>query len=224
MRMSWLDLCFLNWPVNAAQLAATLPRGVTLDTFEGQAWLSVVPFRMEHVAPRFVPDIPGLSAFPELNLRTYVVVNGIPGVWFYSLDAAQPLAVRLARQFFYLPYFDAQIWLDRQGDVISYASQRTHRGQPAAAFAAAYKPTGPVFQAQSGTLEDWLTNRLALYSANSRHIYRGRIIHQPWPLQRAEAEIAINTLTDALGIELVGAPLALYSERLDVLAWLLERA
>lgn len=224
MRMSWLDLCFLNWPVDAAKLAATLPQGVTLDTFAGQAWLSVVPFRMEHVAPRFLPDIAGLSAFPELNLRTYVRVGGVSGVWFYSLDAAQPLAVRLARQFFYLPYFDAQMWLDRQGEVVRYASQRTHKGEPAAAFAGAYRPRGPVFQARAGTLEDWLTNRLALYSANGSRVYRGRIHHAPWPLQRAEAEIAINTLTDALGIELVGEPLALYSHRLDVVAWLLERA
>ena len=224
MRMSWLDLCFLNWPVPAHQIARTLPSGMKVDTFHGQAWLSVVPFRMAGVAPRFTPDIPGLSAFPELNLRTYVVVNGIPGVWFYSLDAAQPQAVRLARQFFHLPYFDARMWLNREGNITRYASQRTHADAPAGEFAAAYRPTGPVFHAQPGTLEHWLTDRLALYSANGNRIYRGKVAHSPWPLQPAQAEININTLTGPHGIELHGQPLALYSERLDVKAWLLERA
>lgn len=224
MRMSWLDLCFMHWRVEAEVLAATLPRGLTLDTRHGEAWLGVVPFRMAGVAPRLLPDAPGLSAFPELNVRTYVVADGVPGVWFYSLDAANPLAVRLARQLFHLPYFDARMWCSVKDGVTRYASVRTHAGAPEGRLAAAYGPTGKVFEAAPGTLEDWLTNRLFLYSADRwGRVYRGRVAHQPWPLQRAQAVIRENTLTDRLGIPLTGEPHLLYARALPVQAWLLER-
>lgn len=217
--MTWLDLCFMHWPVPAEALAASLPPGVQLDLREGQAWLGTVPFRMSGVAPRFSPDVPGVSAFPELNLRTYVTVQGVPGVWFYSLDAAQPLAVRLARGLFHLPYFDARMWADRRGEVTRYASLRTHRHAPPGRFAAAFRPVGPVFGAAPGTLEEWLTDRLFLYSADRRgRIYRGRVHHGPWPLRRAEAQIAEHTLAGPLNLRLEGDPHLLSSARLEVRA------
>ncbi len=214
----------MHWAVNAAELAERLPAGVELDTCGGRAYLGVVPFRMEDIRPRFTPSVPGLSAFPELNLRTYVTVNGVPGVWFFSLDAAQRIGVRLARTFFHLPYMDARMWTRRQGKVVEYASLRTHRGAPPARFAGAYRPVGEVFTARPGSLEDWLTSRYALYSAD-RHgqIYRGNIHHAPWPLQRAEAQIEVNTLSEQVGLVLEGEPHLLYSETLDVRAWLIER-
>lgn len=224
LRMAWHDLCFMHWTVDADALAGTLPRGVHLDTFDGQAYLGAVPFRMADVAPRLVPGVPGLSAFPELNLRTYVTAGGEPGVWFYSLDAAQPLAVRLARQLFHLPYFDARMWVSRQGGVTRYASLRTHHGQPPARFAAAYRPVGEPIAAPPGSLDDWLTNRLNLYSAD-RHgrVYRGRIAHAAWPLRRAEAVIHENTLAGSLGLTLGGPPHLLHAEELRVHAHWLER-
>ncbi len=240
MRMSWLDLCFMHWAVDPQLLRPTLPKGLELDTRDGQAWLGVVPFRMENVAPRFVPNIPSISAFPELNLRTYVKLGGVSGVWFYSLDAAQPLAVRVARALFHLPYFDAKMWIDQanidqanidqanidqenidQESVVNrYASQRIHKGAPAGEFIGAYRPTSSVFEAKAGSLEDWLTNRLYLFSADKKgKIYRGKVAHAPWPLQWAEAEIKVNTLADPLGMQLVGQPHLLYARRLDVVAW-----
>jgi len=222
--MTWLDLCFMHWPVPPEALAPSFPPGVHLDLRQGQAWLGAVPFRMAGVAPRFSPDVAGVSAFPELNLRTYVTVQGVPGVWFYSLDAAQPLAVRLARRLFHLPYFDARMWVDRRGEVTRYASLRTHRRAPQGRFAAAFRPVGPVFQAAPGTLEDWLTDRLFLYSADRRgRIYRGRIHHDPWQLRRAEAEIAENTLAAPLhpsvgGLTLSAEPHLLYSAEMKVRA------
>ncbi|MFC4452632.1 DUF2071 domain-containing protein [Deinococcus sonorensis] len=220
LQMRWLELCFMHWAVDPAVLRPQLPAGLTLDTYDGQAYLGVVPFRMAGVRPRGTVDVPGVSAFPELNLRTYVTAGGVPGVWFYSLDAAQPLAVRLARSLFHLPYFDARMQLERRGDVLAYASQRTHRGAPAGQFAAAYRPVGPAFEAERGTLEDFLTRRLALYSADRQgRVYRGHIHHVPWPLQRAEAELRVNTLAEPLGVALEGAPHLLYSRRLDVQAW-----
>ncbi|MDL2345787.1 DUF2071 domain-containing protein [Deinococcus sp. MIMF12] len=224
LKMTWQDLCFLHWQVDPALIAQTLPSGVEPHTRDGGAWLGAVPFRMTGTSPRFVPDVPGLSAFPELNLRTYVTVDGVPGVWFYSLDAAQPLAVRLARRFFHLPYFDARMWVHREGDVTRYASLRAHRGQPPARFAAAYRPVGPALTPAPDSLDAWLTDRHALYSADARgRVYRGRVDHAAWPLRRAQAEVAENTLADALGITLEGEPHLLHAESLEVRAWWLER-
>ena len=224
LQMRWLELCFLHWAVPPDALARQLPAGVQLDTWEGRAWLGVVPFRMEGIRPRGTLDVPGLSAFPELNLRTYVTAGGVPGVWFFSLDAAQRLAVRIARLAFYLPYQDARMWTQRRGEVVEYASLRTHAGAAPAAFAGAYRPAGEVFQAQPGTLEHWLTARYALYSADARgRVYRGHIDHAPWPLQRAEVQLAVNTLARQIGVPLEGEPHALYSGQLDVQAWLIGR-
>ncbi|MFB9992143.1 YqjF family protein [Deinococcus oregonensis] len=226
LRMKWHDLCFMHWAVDAGTIARTLPVGVEVDTYGGQAYLGVVPFRMSGVAPRLAPDVPRLSAFPELNLRTYVTVDGVPGVWFYSLDIPEPLPVVLARTFFYLPYNLARMWMQRDNDsgVTRYASLRTQADAPAGRFAAAYRPAEPEFLAAPGTLEDWLTNRLALYSADSSgRVYRGHIHHTPWPLRRAEAVIAENMLADRLGVKLEGQPHLLHSEQLDVRAWWVER-
>ena len=116
MRMRWHDLLFMHWPIAPNLLQQHLPN-IECDTIDGQAWIGVVPFRMSDVAPRFVPAVPGLSAFPELNVRTYVTVDGKPGVWFFSLDATNKLAVRLARKFFYLPYMDARMQMSMAKDV-----------------------------------------------------------------------------------------------------------
>jgi uncharacterized protein YqjF (DUF2071 family) len=224
LRMTWRDLCFMHWPVPPQALAPTLPRGLTLDTRAGQAWLGVVPFTMTGVSPRGVPDVPGVSAFPELNLRTYVTAGGVPGVWFYSLDAASPLAVRLARALFHLPYFDARMWVSREHGVTRYASVRTHRAAPPGRFAGAYRPHGGPIAAPPGSLEDWLTHRLHLYSADAAgHVYRGRIRHAAWPLRRAEARIHENTLAHPLGVTLRGEPHLLHAETLDVRAEWIER-
>ena len=225
LQMRWLELCFMHWAVDAQAIKRQLPAGVELDTYQGRAYLGVVPFRMEGIRPRFTFDVPGLSAFAELNLRTYVTVQGVPGVWFFSLDTAQPTAVQLARAAFHLPYLNARMWTRKQGDVVEYASLRTHQGVAPARFAAAYRPVGEVFTAQPGSLEDWLTNRSVLYSVDRQgHIFRGDIHHAPWPLQRAEARVAVNTLSEQIGLPLEGEPRLLYSERLDVRAWLIVRA
>ncbi len=225
LQMRWLDLCFMHWAADAEAIQKWLPAGMQVDTHQGQAYLGVVPFRMEGIRPRGTFDVPGLSAFPELNLRTYVTVDGVPGVWFFSLDAAQPIGVRLARTFFHLPYMDARMWVQRRGDLTEYASLRTHHDEPPARFAAAYRPVGEVFTARPGSLEDWLTSRYALYSADrAGHIFRGAIRHAPWPLQRAEAHIGLNTMAEQIGVTLEGEPHLLYSERVEVQAWLIQRA
>src|ERR1700674_1035433 len=97
MTQSWPDLLFAHWPVDAEKLRALIPERLEIDTFDGRAWLAVVPFRMTNVRLRGTPAVPWLSAFPELNMRTYVTYDGEPGVWFFSLDAGNSLAVAIAR-------------------------------------------------------------------------------------------------------------------------------
>jgi uncharacterized protein YqjF (DUF2071 family) len=175
---------------------------------------------MAGVMRRPFPDLPGLSAFPELNLRLYVEYDGKPGVWFLSLDATNPIAVWAARRLFHLPYFRARISVVELAERVEYRSLRV--GEPRApAFEADYRPTGPVYEAQRGSLEHWLTERYCLYSqAPSGALYRAEVHHQPWPLQPAEATILRNDLSAAHGIELRGPPLHLhYSRRLDVALW-----
>lgn len=236
MMQRWCDLLFAHWPVPPAVLQPLIPAGLELETFEGQAWLGVVPFRMENVTPRFVPALPWLSAFPELNLRTYVRLadTGLaersqtakPGVWFFSLDAGNPVAVEVARTGFHLPYFNARMALQYPDqDWVRYASQRIDgRAQPAA-LKALYRPTGPVYTSRSGSLEHWLTERYCLYAADPQgQLYRGEIHHLPWPLQPAEAQFSLNTMALPLQIQLPEqAALLHFAKRIDVVAWALQR-
>jgi uncharacterized protein len=225
MRQSWHELLFAHWPVPPDELRRAIPAGLALDTFDGQAWLGIVPFRMSGVRPRGIPPVPWLSGFPELNVRTYVVADGKPGVWFFSLDAGNPVAVSLARAFFHLPYFNAHFAIDRKDGQIIYTSRRTHRGAPVADLDITYGPAGPIFHPQQGTIEFWLTERYCLYSTDKQErIYRGDIRHAPWPLQVATATIQHNTMASAHGIELPGTPPLLhYAHRHDVVVWPIRR-
>jgi uncharacterized protein len=223
--MSWHDLLFMHWPVPEETLRPLVPPALTLDTFDGSAWLSVTPFSMSGVRPRSLPSVPPLSNFPELNLRTYATVGERPGIWFFSLDAGNRVAVRLARATFHLPYFDAQMSCRVVDGVVRYGSVRTHRGAPRAELAARYRPVGEAYESRPGTLESFLTERYCLYAADEKgNLYRGDIHHHPWPLQRAEVEIGSLAMTEQIGVALPETePILHFSGRLDVLAWLPRR-
>jgi hypothetical protein len=210
--------------VRPGVLRPLIPPGLDLDTYDEDAWIGIVPFGMSRVRARMLPPIPWTSKFPELNVRTYVTARGQAGVWFFSLDAASPLAVRVARRTFHLPYFDARMSMLKENGRIRYESTRTHRGAPPAAFCATYGPTDPVTFAAKGSLEDFLTNRLCLYSLNSAgKLLRGDIDHPPWPLQSAETEIERNQMAEAIGVQLPDTkPLLHYSAKLDVVAWRIQ--
>ena len=216
MTQTWHDLLFAHWPVEARALAAMIP--FPLDLFDGRAWVGVVPFRMTNVAPRSVPALPWLSAFPELNVRTYVTVGAKPGVFFFSLDAGKALAVLAAKGFFNLPYFSASMTVKREGAAVSYSSRR-RRGE--ARFEATYRPVKEPSAPRPGTLEQFLTERYCLYQVDHRgRPYRLDIHHPPWPLQIAEAQFAMNTMAEAAGIILPGTePLLHFSRRQDMIAW-----
>lgn len=222
MRMTWSDLLFAHWAVEAEKVSSLLPAGVTLDTRNGKAWVGVVPFMMSNVAPRLCPPIPGLSRFLELNVRTYVSVGGKPGVWFFSLDAASRVAVRVARTMFNLPYMDAKMAIDRgECGAIDYKSQRIHRGEPSASYHGTYSAVGDFFAAEPGSLEHWLTARYCLYSADPKgRVFRGEIDHPPWSLATAAYSERINTMGEPFGFVFRGEPHLLLAKSVDVRAWL----
>ncbi len=219
-RQSWCDLLFAHWPVDVVTLARLVPQGLTVQQFEGTSWVGVVPFRMSGVMRRPLPDLPGVSAFPELNVRLYVERDGKPGVWFLSLDATNPLAVWAARRFFHLPYHRARMSLVREDGSVTYSSTR-----PGAHFAATYRPTSGVYRAEPGSLEHWLTERYCLYAqAPDGSLLRNDVHHEPWPLQRADARIERNTMLSCHGLAMHGAPALLhFAGRVDVVVWDAER-
>jgi uncharacterized protein YqjF (DUF2071 family) len=224
MRQSWHDLLFAHWPMPVAAVRHLVPEELTVQEFDGTTWLGVVPFRMTGIAYRCMPNLPWLSAFPELNLRLYVDFEGKPGVWFLSLDATNPLAVWAARRFFHLPYIRAKISLKEDEKGIHYRSERTGP-PPNARFSALYRPTAPVYESTPGTLEHFLTERYCLYAQSpDGKLWRASIHHHPWPLQRATAEIEANGLLEPHGLSVEGPPALLhFARRLDVVVWPLEK-
>jgi uncharacterized protein YqjF (DUF2071 family) len=221
MTQTWHDLLFAHWPVDARALQERLPAGLPLDLHDGQAWLGIVPFHMTNVAPRGVPNLPFVSAFPELNVRTYVTVAGKPGVYFFSLDAGSSVAVAAARTLVGLPYFNATMSVASKGGEVRYSSTRDTRMEGVAEFRARYRPVGPVQPPTEGSLEYFLTERYCLYRVDdSFRIHRLEIHHPRWPLQVAEATIERNTMAEAAGVRLASmAPLLHYARRQDMVAW-----
>lgn len=225
MTQTWGDLLFAHWPLDPAALRPLVPAAFELDTFDGRAWIAVVPFTMSNVAPRFVPALPGISAFPEMNVRTYVTADGKPGVYFFSLDAGSPVAVRAARVLLNLPYYTADMSVDVTSRGVTYRSRRTFGGAPPAAFRASYRPDGPEAPPAPGSLEHFLTERYCLYALNHRRQpYRLEIHHGPWMLRPALAAIEENSMAAAAGVVLPGgAPLLHFSARQDMVGWMPER-
>ncbi|MEL6443777.1 MAG: DUF2071 domain-containing protein [Bacteroidota bacterium] len=238
LSMRWASLTFLHWPVPVAALRPLIPNELEVDTYAGEAWIGVVPFRMEQTKVRGLPLVPGTHTFGEFNVRTYVrhAPTGRAGVWFFSLDAASFLAVWAARASFGLPYFTAEISVAHdvavmkgsqltdpavaESDVVRYFSRRTHRGAPEAAFRATVLPMNSLVSAEPSSLTHWFTERYALFAKRFGKLVTGDIHHRPWPLRPAEARIEANTLVSAWGIDLPDvAPYAHYAEAVDVVAW-----
>lgn len=226
MTQRWNDLLFAHWPVAAGQVAPLLPKGLQVDTFQGAAWLGVVPFWMDRIKVRGVPPIPGARSFPELNLRTYVREprTGMQGVYFLSLEAPNVLAVAMARTFYHLPYHWAEMRLRQRSEREFEFFSRRRLSNQQVLFKARYRGLGPsrrMVESQPGTLEYFLTERNWLFSRNSAgELARATVHHVAWPLEAAEAQIERNDLADAVGIALPGEkPVLHYSRRLAVYIW-----
>jgi uncharacterized protein len=215
---SWRRLLFLHWPVPAAAIARLLPPGLEVDTFEGQAWVGLVPFTMQDVRPRGLPAISLLSDFHELNLRTYVHVGGRnPGVWFFSLEAAKSIPVRIARAHWHLPYHRADMELAATGDEVRYRSERRWPGPLPASFSARWRIGPELGSAQPDTFEFFLAERYFLYAQSPGGLRLGQVHHTPYPLRSAEVLDWSEDLLRLAGLSPAsGAPHALYSEGVDV--------
>lgn len=218
MTNTWSQLLFAHWPLEPELIQPLLPDGLELDTFDGQAWIAVVPFRMGFRL-RFSPYE---HIFSELNVRTYVKRDGKPGVFFFSLDASDRFTVVSARQTYALPYFLATMQRLHLNGKHRFHSQRKGTPPGSNQFSGTYRPIGPVYHAQAGSLEHWLTERYCLYSVRrDGTIYRGEVHHLPWPLQRAEAVIEANTVLDGTGLFIPPGtePLLHYADHLDIVIW-----
>lgn len=220
MTQRWHDLLFAHWRVNVSDLRPRIPAALEIDTFDGSPWISVVPFRMSGIRFRWAPALPTAHAFLELNVRTYVTLDGRPGVWFFSLDAESSLAVIGARLGVRLPYFRATMHMTHDGERIGYTSERWKLAGGPASFAASYHGVGEPAVAATGSLDHFLTERYSLFASDGKRIWRGDIVHPPWRLQRGVARIERNSMVTAAGVvPAAHEPLLHFSAFQDVRLW-----
>ncbi|HET7113739.1 MAG TPA: DUF2071 domain-containing protein [Pyrinomonadaceae bacterium] len=225
MHQTWGKLLFMHWRISENVLRPYIPDSLEIDTYGGSAWVAIAPFTMWDVRalPPYVPPVPGLSALHELNVRTYVHHNGVPGVWFFSLDTNSNAAVLGARTIYHLPYYYADIELKQRGKSIDYKLSRED-DDPPAEFRATWKIGDPLPQSQPGSKEFFLTERYMLYTEHDDQLYRARIYHEPWPLQQAELVKWGSSMLEANRLpQPPGEPIVHYAEELDVEIWYLER-
>ncbi|MDQ3806217.1 MAG: DUF2071 domain-containing protein [Acidobacteriota bacterium] len=224
MYQSWGDLLFMHWRVEADALRRLIPGRLEIDTFGGEAWVGVTPFTLWGVRPVLMPALPWVSEFHEINVRTYVHLDGVPGVWFFSLDANSAVAVAGARALFRLPYFAAEISRERSGDTTVFMSSREGESSPPAYFSATWKTGEELPEAAPGSLDFFLVERYCLYTSDGGGpIYRARIHHRPWPLREVRVETYRSRMVEAAGL---GAPageaLLHHGGPVDVEVWPLE--
>jgi uncharacterized protein YqjF (DUF2071 family) len=215
-RQAWLDLAFIHFEVEPAELRSQIPEGLELELFEGKAWLGIVPFRMEGVSRRGWPTPSILCDFPEINVRTYVTDGKKSGVWFFSLFAPHRTAAWFARNFFQLRYYYARVTTSEREGICHYTAKRG-----ALEFVADYKP-GRSAPSQPGSFSHWATERYCLYSADRKgRLSRAEVQHAKWPLQEATIDIRTNTIS---GMQLGPMhPTVLFSRKVDVVLWSLEQ-
>ena len=228
---NWHHLLFLHWEISPAELQALIPPRLTIDTFEGKAYAGLVPFTLTGVRALLTPPLPWISSFHEVNVRTYVHLDGRdPGVWFFSLDASSSLAVAAARAMYKLPYFDADIELATGEDALPEIAFHSRRSDPRGSLPAnlnvRYRPLeGLVQPAAPGSLEHFLVERYILYAQDEqRELHRARVHHQPYPVQRVEVLELEETMVWAAGIRRAGTvPLRHYAREVNVKVYALEK-
>jgi uncharacterized protein YqjF (DUF2071 family) len=224
MHQKWGKLLFMHWRIDERLLRPLIPAGLEIDTFDGSAWIAVTPFTMWDIRafPPFVPAVPGFSSLHELNVRTYVYLDRVPGVWFLSLDCNSAAAVFAARALFFLPYYHAEIKIKENVKKIDYALTRTE--DPPATLQASRRISKTLPYSQPGSLEFFLTERYCLYSEHKGELHRARIYHQPWPLQKATLTSLASTMLESLQLPTPkDHPLLHYAEEISVDIWGLKR-
>lgn len=220
MAQRWHDLLFAHWEVPPRALSGVVPAPLELELHQGSAWIGIIPFTMSGVRLRGTPSLPGLSAFPELNVRTYVRYRGLSGVYFFSLDAGSRLAVAAARRWYRLPYHRASMDVRRRDPAIHYRSRRVDQGAAPAELDVTYRPIGDAFLPAPGSLDRWLVERYRLLTVAEGRVLAGEIHHPAWRLHPATAEFRVNTMTDGIALALPARePRLAYAERQEVVVW-----
>jgi uncharacterized protein len=218
MGQTWEDLLFAHWRVPVEAVRQHVPERLEVDVHDGSAWLGITPFGLTGLRGRGMLPIPYVSSFLELNVRTYVRAEEKPGIWFFSLDASSRVAVELARRTYKLPYFHARMSASKRGEWVDYECARID--EAGRVFSGRYRPNGPVSHAEPGSLEWFLAERYCLYTTDERgSLARAEIHHELWPLQPAEAEIELASISP---VELHGDPVLHFSRRQDAVVWPLE--
>jgi uncharacterized protein YqjF (DUF2071 family) len=226
MNQRWNDLLFAHWPVPASSISPLLPDDLEVDTFQGSAWLGVVPFWLDRVKLRGAPPLPGMGGFPDLQMRTYVreAHSGAAGVFSFWLDAGSLLAVAAARMLFHLPYHWSEMRLEQRSErEFAFFSRRRFTPRPVI-FKARYRGLGPtrkLAENRPGTLEYFLMERNCLFANNrAGQVIRASLHHASWPLEEAQAEIEQNDLPESIGIHLPDQePVLHYTRRLALYIW-----
>jgi uncharacterized protein len=212
---TWEDTLWAHWRVPVEELRPRVPGELEIEEHDGSAWIGIVFFRVRALRARGVLPLPALSSFLQLNVRTYVRgPDGLPGVWFFSIDASSRLAALGVRSVYRLPAFHARMVLDRSGDWRDTECARI--GERGKVFSGRYRPAGGIFRAEPDSLEWFLVERYRLYTGSERT----EIHHDRWPLQPAAAEIDLASI---LPFECAGEPLCHFAARQDALIWPPER-
>lgn len=214
MKQTWEHFLFAHWPVPVDAIRSFVPEALDIDTWDGQAWIGILPFRIGGIRLKYMPSLPWMRSFPEINVRTYIRSGGESAIIFLSMDASHPLLVPIAKQWYRLPYHQAKMRLRADGLGIAVQSRRPPASRSEEVFSATYRPFSAPFAARQGTIEHWLMERYIYYCrcARSGGLYRGEVYHEPWRLQTAEADIVCNTLMRGFGLEL-GTPALLHYSR-----------
>lgn len=217
MTMRWDLLTFIHWRVPVGAVEGLLPDGLRVSVFDGSAWVGLVPFLMNVSFP-VIGGIPGVSVFPETNVRTYVEAeDGSPGIWFFSLDADRASAVVAARIAYRLPYMWSSMNVAKAGDIVTYDCVRRVPGPRGARSECAVRIGDPFAADELGDLDHWLTGRWRLYSVMAGRVWRASADHPRWPLHRAELLTLDDELVAASGLPSpIGAPLVHYAPGVPV--------
>lgn len=197
MHQTWDKLLFLHWPISEHRLRPLVPSRLDIDTYDGTGWIGITPFTIRNLRPHFLPSIPILSSTHELNVRTYVHLDGVPGVWFLSLDASNPLAILGARMGFALPYFLARMSLKETNSEIQFVSRRRHPAAERADIHVKWRTHEKLPEAAPESLDFFLLERYCLYAARGGRLARTRIHHRPWPLKRATVQLLSSTMIES---------------------------
>ncbi|MET1030699.1 YqjF family protein [Domibacillus tundrae] len=224
MKQRWDNMLFLHWPVPANLLASHIPADFSLDLFQGRAWISIVPFWARHTRLRGLPRFPFYHSYLELNVRTYMTYNGVPGIYFFSLGANKWPVVLGAKTASFLPYYHANMNMSVQNKTVHFQSKRIQFGNMAERFQASYSPSSPIFTLKEGSLDWWLLERYCFWVQKGSHVFRGDIHHNRWRVTEAACVIHDQTLPSFLPHHVFSEkPLAHFSYQKNVFTWPLKK-